>query len=161
MTNERLEIMALTDNINMLTPIGFRLTINATEFANVEYFCTSVSLPSLSLSPIPIPFRNRQGVMSGDSIEYGQFSMTFVVDEEMKNYLEIFNWMERNAHQGVETKDATLSILSNQNTTNKQIQFLEAIPSQLNELEFNTQTSAVEYLTCSVTLEYDRFKFVT
>jgi hypothetical protein len=145
----------------MLTPIGFRLTINATEFANVEYFCTSVSLPSLSLNTVPIPYRNRQGVLSGDSIEYGNFSMTFVVDEEMKNYLEMFNWMERNAHQGMEAKDATLSILSNQNTSNKQVQFLEVLPSELGELEFNTQTTSVEYLTCTATLDYDRFKFVT
>jgi hypothetical protein len=144
----------------MLTPIGFRLTINSTEFANVEYFCVAASLPALSLPEISSPFRNQLGKLSGDTIDYSSFSVTFIVDEEMRNYLEIFDWIEKNANVGIQTKDVTLSILSNQNTTNKQVQFLNAFPTSLNELEFNTQTTAVEYLTCNVEFAYDRFKFV-
>ena len=152
--------MALTDNINMLTPIGFRLTINSTEFANVEYFCVGASLPALSLPEVQTPFRNQIGRLPGDTLDYSPFSVTFVVDEEMRNYLEMYNWLESNSDRGYHPKDITLSILSNQNTTNKQVQYINAFPTGLNELEFNTQTTTIEYLTCNVEFAYDRFKFV-
>lgn len=152
--------MALTDNINMLTPIGFRLTINSTEFANVEYFCVGASLPALSLPEVKTPFRNQIGRLPGDTLNYSPFSVTFVVDEEMHNYLEMYNWLESNSNRGYYPKDITLSILSNQNTTNKQVQYINAFPTGLNELEFNTQTTTIEYLTCNVEFAYDRFKFV-
>lgn len=147
-------------SVDMLTPLGFRLTINAQEFRNLEYFCTSVSLPGVTLPNVETNFRNFYAQISGDSLAYDNLSVTFIVDEKLKNYLEVFTWMHKNSHEEIEYKDMTLSILTNQNNTNKQIRFNSAIPIALSNLEFNTQTTDVEYLTCTVDFAYTQFDFL-
>ena len=39
-----------TSNKNFLSPTGFQFKIDSTQYANVEYFCTSATLPDLTLS---------------------------------------------------------------------------------------------------------------
>jgi hypothetical protein len=148
-------------NVSMLTPLGFRLTINAQEFRNVEYFCTSANLPSISLPSVSTNYRNIYPNMSGESLKYDPLSITFIVDEELKNYLEIYNWIYHNARENdTKYRDMTLSILTNQNTKNKQVQFMSVIPTSLSAIEFNTQTTEIEYLSCTVEFVYTAFKFL-
>lgn len=147
-------------NVSMLTPLGFRLTINAQEFRHIEYFCTAANLPSVSLPAVETNYRNIFPQASGESLKYDPFSITFIVDEELKNYLEIFNWMYDNANVEVKHRDMTLSILTNQNTKNKQVQLINVIPTSLSSIEFNTQTTEIEYLTCTVEFAYTAFKFL-
>ena len=78
------------DNQNFLSPLGFRFIIDKLPIVN--YFCQSASLPSVSLQeteiPNPlvrIPLANKANICSLD--------IRFRVDEDMKNYLEIYNWM--------------------------------------------------------------------
>ena len=80
------------DNKNFLAPIGFQFAIQ--RLPNVNYFCTSATLPDVSMSEndtvtnpfvkLPIP---------GEKLTFGQLSLRFRVDEDMKNFKEIFNWM--------------------------------------------------------------------
>ena len=152
--------LCIPDSVDRLTPTGFRLTINAQKFSMLEYFCVGVSLPSINANSVSTPFRNMQAAIGGDTIEYGSLSLTFIVDEELKNYLEIYNWILKNSHEELEYADMTLSILTNQNNTNKQIQFLDAIPTSLADLQFNAQDTAIDYVTCAVDFDYTTFKFV-
>ena len=60
----------------------------------VEYFCTQVNLPGITLGgsleqktplkDIPIP---------GDKLTYDPLSMTFLVDENLENFQEIHGWL--------------------------------------------------------------------
>ena len=54
----------------------------------------------------------------------------------------------------------TLSILSNQNNKNKQVRFKDAIPTNISAIEFNAQTTEVEYLTCVADFAYTSFEIV-
>lgn len=147
-------------NVSMLTPLGFRLTINAQEFRYLEYFCTAASLPSVGLPAVQANFRSIYPQLSGESLKYEPFSITFIVDEELKNYLEIYNWMYENANDKIKYRDMTLSILSNQNNKNKELQFMSVIPTSLSSIEFDTRTTDIEYLTCTVEFAYTAFKFL-
>ena len=42
----------LTANKNFLSPVGFTFKIDATNFANLEYFCTQVTFPGISLAEV-------------------------------------------------------------------------------------------------------------
>lgn len=152
------------ENVSMLTPLGFRLTINANEFRYLEYFCIAANLPTVSLQAFDTPFRGIREKVQGDSLSHENLTVTFIVDEELKNYNELYKWMYNNARVDSESyrnvfRDMTLSILSNQNTTNKQVQFYSAIPVSLSALEFNVQTTDVEYLSCQVEFAYTSFSF--
>lgn len=151
----------LTDNFNMLSPTGFRVTIESPKFSNLEYFISTVSLPTISLSEAEASFRNYQGFVPGDQVSYEPLDMTFVLDEDMKNYTEVFNWIKSNAEENVPVKhDLILSILTSHNNVNKQIQFVDAIPTSLGGVEFSTQVDTIDYLQSTISFRYDRFEII-
>lgn len=150
----------LTDNKNFLSPGAFKVTIDSSEFANLTFFATTASVPSLSQPSVLQGFRNRNVYMPGDTIEYSTMEVTFIVDEELKNYTEIHNWLITNRSDKPKFKDITLSVLTNKNTTNKQFRFHDAFPIDLGTLSFSTQDTAVEYVTCTTTFQYNKFDIV-
>jgi hypothetical protein len=99
-----------------------------------------------------------------------------MVDEDMANYLEILNWMISLAAKDLEPStsyyaqtsiqsdvnsrdrsDIKLMILSSSKNPNIEVNFIDAFPSQLGELNFNTTSSGVNYLESSVTFEYIKY----
>ena len=148
-------------NVSMLNPAGFKLSIIAQEFKFLEYFCVAASMPGVTQSAVAGTFRNQQYRIPGETVAYNSLSVTFIVDEEMKNYSEIFEWIKFNScNDDLKYNDMTLSILSNQKSTNKQITFEGAIPVALSGIEFNVQNTDVEYVQCNVEFEYNSFSFV-
>ena len=66
---------------------------NIIKLPKVEFFCTSVNIPGItlgsttqatSLIDIPIP---------GDTLTYSALNVDFLVDENLENYREIHGWM--------------------------------------------------------------------
>ena len=150
----------LTDNYNFLSPTGFKLVINRNNLANTEYFSTSVTLPSLNLGQINVPKNQYKGYLSGD-ITFDDFYIRIAIDEDMKVYKELYDWMlqNRDANSPV-VYDATLIILTNHNLPNNKIQFTNLFPLSVSGLEFSTQATDVEYLQTDVSFRYDEFKIL-
>ena len=117
-------------------------------------------MPSVAINDSSTSFRNMKASIGGDTIEYGSFSAEFIVDEELRNYLEIYNWILKNSHEELEYSDMTLSILTNQNNTNKQVKFLDATPTSLSDLKFSAQDTSIDYVTCTVDFAYTTFEFI-
>lgn len=143
----------------MLSPTGFKLTINREKFANTEFFITSFGIPSLSAGEVQTNFQNNIGFTPGEALTYESLSLRFVIDEDMNNYTEMFNWMKANTDT-VERHDMILSIMTNKNLVNKQFQFKDAFPTALSGVEFNAQATDVEYLQADVTFRYNEFAII-
>lgn len=153
--------MAITDNKNFLSPIGFNLNISREKLGSVEYFCVSANLPDVSVPEIATPFRMDYGYAPGEKLEYAPLTVSFLVDEDMVNYKELYNWMKENAREiGESTVDATLSILTSHGNVGQQIRFVECFPTSLSSLDFNSQNSDVEYFTAQTTLRYNYYEFL-
>jgi len=147
-----------TTNKNFLSPTGFQFKIDSTQYSNVEYFCTAVTLPDLSLGESTSPYKGSNLAFTGDRIAFGDLSIRFNVTENMENYVEMFNWMHNIIEQGESFKsDATLAILSSHNNVTKEITFRDCFPISLSAVEFSTQQTDVEYLQADVTLKYTYF----
>ena len=63
-------------------------------FPITEWFVVRANIPSVTLGVADqyTPFVQVQ--VSGDHITYGDFNITFIVDENLKNYMEMYNWMK-------------------------------------------------------------------
>ena len=150
----------LTDNYNFLSPTGFKLVINREKFANTEYFCTSASLPSISLGTIETNFRNMKGYVPGD-VTFDEMTVRVAVDEDLVVYREIYDWINRNRdNRDIEVHDAILLIMTSHTNVNKQIQLKNIFPTTLTTLEFNAQSTDIEYFSADVTFRYDSFNFL-
>ena len=151
----------LTENKNYLSPTGFKVSINAKEFANLEYFCTMTSIPALSLGEVSTPFRNQQTYTPGDRLDYASFDMRFIVSENMENYSELYNWIRNNAQEDKwKCSDMILHILTSSNNPNKRIRYVDAFPTNIGAIEFHTQNTDVEYVSVEASFRYNYFEFI-
>ena len=166
---------------SFLSPLGLKFVIKKTP--HINYFVQAVSLPSITLNRTDIPTPFVKLPIAGDHIDFGELTVTYKVDEDLKNYLEIYNWMvaigfpdsfdqykvvdeyRRSRNTGTVQpmsglgvySDATLTILSSAMNPVHNITFLNAFPTSLSELEFTATDSDVNYLTSTVTFAYQKY----
>jgi len=78
-------------SLDYASPTQFKFQIS--KLPKVEYFCTAVNLPSLTISETsqPTPFVDLP--MPGTKLTYGTLTMTFLVDENLENFQEIHGWI--------------------------------------------------------------------
>ena len=180
------------------SPTQFRFSI--IKLPKVEYFCTAVNLPGISLGgnmtqattfkDLPIP---------GDKLSFEPLQMTFLVDENLENFQEIHGWLvglgfprdhaefrsllssgndrfpTKNAsistepgkqkygaaNTGASFSDATLTVLTSKNNAQLEVRFRNLFPTSLTGLDYNQQSTDVNYLTATVTFSYDIYDFAT
>ena len=78
-------------SLDYASPTQFKFQIQ--KLPKVEYFCTSVNLPTVSISEVrqPTPFVDVP--LPGTTLSYGALNMTFLVDENLENFQEIHGWI--------------------------------------------------------------------
>ena len=156
----------LTDNHNYLAPINFKLTMDKLKFPNAQYTVQQASIPDLTIQGALFNTPQRNIMIDGDKAEYAPLILSFIIDEYLDNYKEIHDWMlgevtvEDNQRAYRKERDITLSILSSHNNVTKQIQFVDAFPSQLSALPFDVTITDTQYLTAQVTFEYSYYKIL-
>jgi hypothetical protein len=157
------------DNKNFLSPLNFKFQIK--KCPHVNFFVQKVGIPQIALPPVMFPNPMVKAPMPGDHMTYGDFTVTFKVDEDLQNYLEIHNWIkalgkpvdftERKAIR--ETKDYTgegeksdisLMVLSSTFAANYEVILTDAFPVSLSGIEFNTMDTDVVYLNSTATFKY-------
>lgn len=153
---------AISSNKNFLSPVGFELKIDSSKYPNLEYFCTGSGLPAISMSEAPVPYKGANIGFVGDRINFDDFTVRFNVTEDMDNYIETFNWMQDivNGQKSINElqSDAILLILNSHNNVTREIRFKDVFPTALSGLEFNANTTDIEYLTAEVTFKYSYFE---
>lgn len=167
------------DNITPLSSGGFMLSIQ--KAPNVKFWCNQANLPGMNLGSATLSSPFSQVNTPGETIAYDPLSVQFLIDSDMSNYYELWNWMyslgfpenwddfanftnadNRNL-RGTAAKlvsDASLTILNNSNNPVKTIQFIDLFPVNLTSLQMQANNSDVVYLTGEATFNYSHWKFV-
>ena len=154
-------------NTSFLSPIGFRFLLN--NFPEVNYFCQSATLPGISISTIPVPTPLKTIELSGDEVAFEELTIKFIVDENMKNWLSIYDWIIglgfptkegqakyiKLSENSELTTDATLTVLSG--NMNPQINFVfqNCFPLNLSSIAFDSGGTDIDYVTADVSFRYD------
>ena len=78
-------------NLNQLNVVSFDVTFSRQPA--VQYFCQRISLPTVVLGETnePSPFMNLP--LEGDTLTFEAMSLSFIVDEDLQNYREVYNWL--------------------------------------------------------------------
>ena len=77
--------------LDLASPTQFKFQI--LKLPKVEYFCTAVNLPGLSLNTVQQPTPLADIPLPGEKLSFGDLEMTFMVDENLENYQEISGWL--------------------------------------------------------------------
>jgi len=69
----------------------FKFNIN--KLPKVEFFCTSINVPGITLGETSQATPLKSIPIPGDNLSYGSLNMDFMVDENLENYREIHGWL--------------------------------------------------------------------
>ena len=97
------------------------------------------------------------------NMTYGELTCEFKLDEDMKAYDEVLDWMEALGHPDnldpqyrAITNDLRLIALSSSGNPLREFQFTEAYPTSLSGVYFDTTLTDIPYLTCTATFRFLR-----
>ena len=77
--------------LDYASPTSFKFSI--IKLPKVEYFCTAINVPGVSLTTLAQPTPFKDAALPGNDLTYEDLSMTFMVDENLENYQEIHGWL--------------------------------------------------------------------
>jgi hypothetical protein len=158
-------------NRNFLSPAGF--LFNITKEPKVSFFCTSASIPSISFETNTQPSYLKDIDVPGEKLTYNDLDVRFLVDEDLKNYMAIHNWMtgigypeslgdfktevtksdgSRDLNQ--QFSDGALTIQNSNYRTTAIVKFKDLFPVALTSLEFDTGVTDIQYFTAEATFKY-------
>lgn len=159
----------LTTNINYLQPTGFKVVIDRAHFPNIAFFATSVLHPSISTTAADVPFRRVNIRMAGDKLTFGELQCNLIMDEDMKAYQEMYDWLEslvetdfvspvnRSTTKRPTAADITVQVLNSHNNPVKSIRYLDAIPTNLGDVQFEA-SQGNSFITFPVTFAFTYFE---
>ena len=148
---------------NFLNPSSFVLTLDSQSYSGAEFTIQTMILPDVSVEGAALNFKQINVGRAGDKINFGSFEISYLIDEDLLNYKEIFDWMKSNVetnHSTNATRDLTLTIMNSANNVTKQIKFVDAYPTMISSLPFDITTTDVEYLTAVVSFKYSYYQFI-
>ena len=79
------------DNLDYLSPTQFKFNIH--QLPKVEFFCTAANVPAINLCEAIFPTPYKQIPVMGDTLTYDNLSISFIVDENLENYIELHEWL--------------------------------------------------------------------
>jgi hypothetical protein len=153
---------------NYLSPLEFRVAIK--RLPAVEFFVQRAMLPSISAQPVEVPNPFNRTFNTPDKLNFSPLDLTFVIDENMHNYLEIRNWINditapRNfnefkriadSQEGLES-DITIQILNSNKNLNLEAHFVNCFPISISDVMLDTTAQDVTYPEATATFQYESF----
>jgi hypothetical protein len=148
--------MALNDqvkNINPLTEVQFKFELR--DFPAVNFFVQTANLPGIAFEPTQIarPMRSDVNIMVG-GVSYEPMEIGFVVDEYLKNWQEMFNWITGDQHTYTQ---AILTVLSSSMNPTLEAHFEYVFPTNLTEISFDSTVSEPTNLISTISLNYNKY----
>jgi len=159
------------ENRNFLSPIGFKFILAKEQ--KVSFFCNSARIPEISLGTAIQPSYLKDIDVPGEKLTYGDLTLRFLVDEDLKNYMAIHNWLTglgfpetmqqfkdfTKNEDGVSDilqsfSDGSLYILNSNYNTTAIVKFKDLFPVYLTSLEFEATDTDIQYFTAEATFKY-------
>lgn len=153
---------------NYFSPLEFVVTVK--RLPNVQFFTQRATIPSVTNQPIEKPTPFKTIFETGDRINYSELNLSFIVDERMNNYIEVFNWMKgltfpenfdqfkrlAESEEGLRSDISVVVMNSNKNPSIS-IDYYDCFPISLSEVLLDTTQSDIIYPEATVTFQYNYF----
>lgn len=161
------------ENPNLLASNYFFFKI--ARIPNFTYFVQSANLPMISTRSLNQP--SSLGTfpkIPATNYYFDDLQVSFLVDAEMKNWLEIYNWLQGigNLKDDVTNlnydesdmngvfSEATLLVTNSAFTPILQANFKYVFPKLLGGINFTTQNTSSEPISCSVNFSYSYYELL-
>ena len=165
-------VTSALNNINLLQPNSFKLTINRKNFPNLEFFAQNIAHPTVDATAAELSYKRVSRVhMPADKLTFGDLTVNLILDENMNVYIEMFNWISRLVEEEKvnpsdrtqelppHEADITVQILNSSNNVTRSIRYIDCVPTSLGFLDLSVQ-NAEGYIVLPVTFRFTYFNIV-
>ena len=155
-------------NRNFLSPLNFKFVLKRAP--SVNFFTQNVNLPGLALPEIDVGNPLIRAPYPGDHLMYDEFVITYKVDEDLNNFLELHNWIralgklnyseydalsKKKNYTGESLRsDITLTLLTSNKNPNFEVVFKDAFPTRVDGFTLSTAETDINYVEASATFRY-------
>ena len=176
--NKHMTVLTRTpQNTNYLQPTKYLLTFD--RIPNVQYFCQAVSVPGISMSEVPNPNPFVDLYLPGEKAIYDLLNVTFIVDEELKSWMEIHDWIRAmtfpenfeeykqlgrlNKNMGGRTtktpqySDGIITLYSSSNKPYYRFKFYDCFPTTLSTFVMSATDTPENIMTADATFRYSYY----
>ena len=162
-------------NRNFLSGVAFKF--NLAKFPKVDFFSNSARIPELSLELTRQPSYLKNIDVPGERLSFGDLTLRFLVDENMENYLSVYEWLTglgfpettKDFADLIKDKDGqrdpkeafcdgTLRILNSNYREVAKVSFNDLFPISLTSLDFDATNTDIQYFTAEATFKYTVYK---
>jgi len=91
MTTETSPLNRQPTALDYSSPTQFRFLIN--QLPKVQYFTTEANIPGITLGEGTYATPLKDLPLLGDKLTYDDLTITFIVDENLENYIEMHTWL--------------------------------------------------------------------
>ena len=91
MTTETSPLNRQPTALDYSSPTQFRFLIN--QLPKVQYFTTEANIPGITLGEGTFATPLKDLPLLGDKLTYDDLTITFIVDENLENYIEMHTWL--------------------------------------------------------------------
>lgn len=169
-------------DLDYLKPNGFKFQIHT--LPNVSYFCQAANIPAFSIGYTTTDTPLSPLFNPGEKPQFGDLIIRFLVQENMANYIELYNWLtgisfpdnhdqykkwnegqqyrfpavpEKRLGSVTNFSDADFFILDSDNNPNVKITYYDLFPISLEALDFDIASGNVDYLVGIAAFKYRRY----
>ena len=165
-------------NRNFLSGVAFKF--NLAKFPKVDFFSNSAIIPLLNLELAQQSSYLKNIDVPGERLTYGDFTLRFLVDENMENYKSVYDWLTglgfpettkefadiiKDSDGQRDPKEAfcdgTLRILNSNYREVAKVKFSDLFPVSLTSLDFDATNTDVQFFTAEATFKYTLYKLST
>jgi hypothetical protein len=153
------------DNKNGILATHFQFELRKTSVTT--FFCQSVNLPGLSLTPVEQKTMFNNIPRPSGALVPENLAINFMVDENLKNWFEIYNWLQECSDERDFTKykppsqhlnsEGLLFIHDSNNQPRFKVNFENLFPVSLSGINFQTGQTNSTYQYCSANFRYTVF----
>ena len=166
-----------------MSVVGFKFLLNRCHKG--DFYFNTANIPDVTLGTAVQTNYLRDIPLPGDKLVYGDLNITFMVDEDMENYLQLYQWITslgfpeslsqfdelkdtdrllpeqpRSGDAFNERSDATLMILNSDYNPSVKIKFKDVFPVSLSAVPFDATAEQQTYYTATASFRYTIFDVI-
>lgn len=174
-------LTANPSNVDLLQSTKFHVVFD--RLPGITFFCQSANLPGISLTEIPIPTPFVELYAPGEKAIYDTFNITFLVDENLRAWTELHDWIRgitfptnfeeyTNLARSSRTaniralpdrpppySDGIMTVYTNKNNPQFRVKLIDMFPTSVGSLVFSVSDTAENIVTADATFRFSYFNY--
>lgn len=169
-TPEPIGLQRQPKSIDLFNINKFKMNIHRLSY--LDYFCQNVTIPGVTVPDFIQPSMHTNIRVPGTVVAYEDLDVTFLVTDDFKNWLELYDWTTRltptrsfkeiypigeKGKDNLVYSDLTITVLSNKSNRTMEFEFKRCFPIALTSIQLDASTIDASTTTATVTFAYSGY----